>query len=214
MFHRILWALWGRYRMAKKCLGFSASKFSYVDKLSCFSDYNQLFGRTTIMNSTIGRYTYIAGAKVSKSIVGNFCSIGPEAIIGGLGRHPTNWLSSHPVFYSPLKQCGQTFSGGEYFEELPQVVLGHDVWVGARAIILGGVKVGSGAIIAAGAVVVDDVPPYAVVGGVPAKLIRMRFDENNIEYLLNMKWWNWDDQKLKKSAHLFRTENINFDALS
>ena len=83
------------------------------------------------------------------------------------------------------------------------VVIGNDVWIGSDAILTGGIKIGDGAIILTGAVVTKDVPPYAIVGGVPAKPIRFRFSESQIEKLLQIKWWNWDARKLQESWRMF-----------
>jgi acetyltransferase-like isoleucine patch superfamily enzyme len=95
-------------------------------------------------------------------------------MLGGLGRHPTNFLSTHPYFYSHHYRNTLGLAGGGCFDELPRTRVGNDVWIGARAIILDGVTVGDGAIIAANAVVTKDVQPYTIVGGVPAKLLRRR----------------------------------------
>jgi acetyltransferase-like isoleucine patch superfamily enzyme len=136
-------------------------------------------------------------ARITRANIGAFCSIGPEVIIGGLGTHPTNFVSTHPVFYSRLCQSGITFSSENLVEELKSVTVGNDVWIGARALILDGVTIGDGAIIAAGAVVTTDVPPYAIVGGVPAKIIRYRFSEDIISILLEWKWWELSEEILK-----------------
>jgi len=132
----------------------------------------------------------VAGAQIRNADVGAFCSIGPEVLIGGFGKHPTNWISTHPAFYSPLKQAGFTFSTESKFRELERTEIGNDVWIGARAMILDGVKIGNGAIVAAGAVVARDVSPYSIVGGVPAKEIRKRFGDDVIASLKGMEWWN------------------------
>ena len=126
---------------------------------------------------------------------------------GGLGRHPVHFVSLHPVFYSKLSQAGVTFSDRNYFEELLPVTIGNDVWIGAGAIILDGVTIGDGAVIAAGAVVVRDVEPYSIVGGVPAKLIRNRFNEETMRLLFQIKWWDWPLDTLKQTTHLLHSED-------
>lgn len=155
-----------------------------------FGKNNIIYDNTTIVNSQVGDYTYIGGSnKIQYAIIGKFCSIGPEVRIG-LGIHPTNLKSTYPGFYTRSEYYRveklYDFNGEEY----KQVEIGNDVWIGARATILDGVKIGDGAIVAAGAVVAKDVPPYAIVGGVPAKVIKYRFDENRIEELLAEQWWN------------------------
>ena len=145
-----------------------------------------------------GKYSY-CGFPITisdkASSVGNFSSIGKNVSIG-LTQHPTNWLSSHIFQYIPDKNL----SGVELqeWQSSKPVHIGNDVWIGSYAIIMDGVKVNDGAIIAAGAVVTKDVPPYAIVGGVPAKIIRYRFDEKTIQRLLKTQWWAKDINEIKK----------------
>lgn len=157
----------------------------------------------TISNLQIGAYSYIAkGCKIKNVSIGKFCSIGPE-VYTGFGLHPTNLLSTSPVFYSNQKQCGMCLTENTLFEESPTTTIGNDVWIGARVIIKDGVKIGNGAIIGAGAVVVNDVEPYAIVGGVPAKIIRHRFNNSQIEKLEKIEWWNWEINRLKSNQAFF-----------
>lgn len=159
--------------------------------------YNTIFGKnniiydnTVVVNSQIGDYTYVGGNnKIQNAVIGKFCSIGTEVRIG-LGIHPTNLKSTYPGFYTNPEYYRVEKLYDYNGEEYKQVNIGNDVWIGARATILDGVKIGDGAIVAAGAVVAKDVPPYAIVGGVPAKVIKYRFDENRIEELLAEQWWN------------------------
>lgn len=155
-----------------------------------FGKNNIIYDNTTIVNSQVGDYTYIGGSnKIQYAIIGKFCSIGPEVRIG-LGIHPTHLKSTYPGFYTNPEYYRveklYNFDGEEY----KPVEIGNDVWIGARATILDGVKIGDGAIIATGAVVTKEVPPYAIVGGVPAKVIKYRFSESRIKELLDEKWWN------------------------
>jgi acetyltransferase-like isoleucine patch superfamily enzyme len=101
-----------------------------------------------------------------------------------------HWLTTHPSFYSTLGQAGMTFARQNAMDENASVQLGNDVWIGARSVVLDGVTVGDGAIVAAGAVVTGDVPPYAIVGGVPARIIRYRFEEAVIQELVAWRWWD------------------------
>jgi len=140
-------------------------------------------------NVEVGRSTYLTNARVINARIGSFCSIGPGSIVGGLGKHPTDYLSTHPSFYSVNNASAISFAKENRFRECATTFIGNDVWIGARAIILDGVRVGTGAIIAAGAVVTKDVPPYAIVGGVPSRIIRKRFADEIIELLLEWKWW-------------------------
>ena len=154
---------------------------------------------------SIGDFTYIGhGAKISNASIGQFVAIGPEVIIGG-GRHPTRrFVSVHPVFYSLRRQSLITFSDANYFDETQPVSIGNDVWIGARAIVLDGITIGDGAVVGAGAVVTHDVAPYAIVGGVPAKIIRYRFTEEQRRFLLEFRWWNRDIKWLRRNVDRMR----------
>lgn len=144
----------------------------------------------------VGDYSYVAGASNMSFIsIGKFCSIGPN-LLAGYGIHPTHGISTSPMFYSTLKQNGFTLSNSDKIDERKSIIIGNDVFVGANVTILDGVKIGDGAVLAAGAVVASDVPPYAIVGGVPAKIIKYRFDEDKIFKLLKIQWWNWPEEKL------------------
>lgn len=175
--------------------------------------YVTVYDNSNIVQCEIGDYTYVAGQSVLLNThVGNFCSIGP-GVRCGLGRHPVNFVSTHPIFFSNLKQAQISFADASYFEEIIPIKIGNDVWIGANAIIFDGVKIDNGAIIAAGAVVNKDVPAYAIVGGVPAKIIKYRFSQTEIDYLMNFQWWhkehNWirDNWKLFHSIKEFTEHN-------
>lgn len=206
MVDRLIWLIWRRLLLQSKLKGFKASMKSYANQNVSFSECNRLHGSSHINDSSLGRYTYVAGASVGNAIIGSFCSIGHDAIVGGLGRHPSKWLSTHPAFYSTKRQVEFCFSDRDWFDELSTVVIGSDVWIGARAIILDGVEIGHGAIIGAGAVVTKKVEPYSIVGGVPARVIRERYSPSHIRSLLDLRWWDWDNESLKKAAPIFREE--------
>lgn len=107
------------------------------------------------------------------------------------------------MFYSTSKQCGVTFATDNVFKEyLKPLKIGNDVWIQQDVFICGGVEISDGAIVLAGAVVTKDVPPYAIVGGVPAKVIRFRYDNETIQFLLRIKWWNNDIEWFKKNWRL------------
>lgn len=134
--------------------------------------------------------------------IGNFTAIG-QATLAGLGRHPTNYLSTHSIFYNKNNMTDKWVQPIDYKQNLP-ITIGNDVWIGRKAIIMYGVTVGDGAIVAAAALVTKDVPPYAIVGGVPAKVIKYRFDDEIIERLLQIKWWDWSDDKITENIEIFR----------
>lgn len=187
LLNRMKWL--GLRRPTLKKTNSSAHWWAYVCEKSVLQGYNKLAKGTMLNEVELGKFTYVAGAKIARAQIGAFCSIGPNVTIGGLGSHPVNWLSTHPAFFSTRMQAGATFVQADKFEELKWVEVGCDVWIGANVTILDGIRIGHGAIIAAGAVVTKDVPPYAIVGGVSAKLIKYRFEPEMIDSLLDLRWW-------------------------
>ena len=124
--------------------------------------------------------------------IGRFTSIGAE-VRSSRGVHPMGapFVSTSPMFFSTRKQAMETFATEDRFEELKSPVeIGNDVWIGVRVFLAGDVKIGDGAIILSGAVITKDVPPYAIVGGVPAKILKYRYDDETIQFLLKSQWWN------------------------
>jgi len=197
MLNKILWVLIKRMQLQWKIPNLKIHWSAFADEKSTFYGYNSTGQRCRVNKSKIGRFSYIsADTKITRTQLGAFCSIGQECIIGGLAKHPTNWLSTHPAFFSTRKQAGVSFSKTDQFQEQSEVIIGNDVWIGARTMILDGCKIGDGSIIAAGAVVVKDIPPYAIVGGVPSKIIKFRFSENEIAEILNSKWWTRSIEEL------------------
>ena len=136
-----------------------------------------LLKNSFLINFCMNSFSYIAeNGYAMNTEVGKFCSIGSELICSPI-EHPTTYLSTSPAFYSDKKKYDFSFLDIEHYNPDRKTTIGNDVWIGARVFIKGGIKIGDGAIIAAGSVVVKDVPDYAIVGGVPAKLIRFRFSE-------------------------------------
>lgn len=152
----------------------------------------------------IGKYTYINKFCLidrNTASIGSFCSIAYGAKIG-LGNHPTDWVSSHPFAYD--KKYGFIKQNRGFQEQITEsCIIGNDVWIGANAIVLAGVKVGDGAIIGANSLVNKDIEPYSIVAGSPAKHIRYRFDEQIIAKLLKTKWWEWDDSEIREKINRF-----------
>ena len=167
---------------------------------------NILYENCTVGKARIGAYTYLSqDAHIGTINIGRFCSIGP-GLKSGFGGHPSNYVSTSPVFFSTRKQCGVTFADRNYFEEYQLTSIGHDVWIGNDVYVKDGSSIESGAIVAAGAVVTKNVPAYAIVGGVPAKVIRLRFSEAIIEELLQIKWWDWSEAELRAAQSMFSQE--------
>jgi acetyltransferase-like isoleucine patch superfamily enzyme len=152
-----------------------------------------------LINSSISSYSYIGKKSIiQNTTMGSFCSIASEVFIG-LGKHPDDLFSTSTLFYRIDNTLRIKLIDADYdFKEYVPVEIGNDVWIGTRAIILDGVKIGHGAIVAAHAVVTRDVPPFAIVGGVPANIIRYRFHPDKIEKLLASKWWNWSLTEIKR----------------
>jgi len=197
---RIAWVVLRRRKLMKGLENFRAHWSSFVDKETTFEGNNFVAPRCVLATSRLGAYTYIASrTKVHGASIGRFCSIGQDVQIGGLARHPTNRLSTHPCFYASSTVLGKTFhTGATSIEEKAGVDIGNDVWVGARAMILDGVRIGNGAVIGAGAVVTKDIPNFAIVGGVPARVIRYRFSAENRDDILARSWWDLPIHKIKE----------------
>lgn len=159
-----------------------------------------------LINTTLGEYSYLAGFNsIMNATIRMFCSIGENVKIG-LGKHPTSiFISTSPVFYSPVGQCGESFSDQYYFDETGIDNIGNDVWIDANSVILDNVNIGNGAIVAAGSVVTKDVEPYAIVGGIPAKVIRYRFSTETITFINKSEWWNFDETILRSNFKSFHT---------
>lgn len=169
----------------------------------------KLFPPFKITDAEVDKDTYIAGNSViSISQIGKFCSIGPNFLCGW-GIHPVNGLSTAPMFYSTLKQNGRTLSKEDKITERKKITIGNDVFIGANVTVLDGITIGDGAVIGAGAVVSKDIPPYAIAVGCPIKIIRYRFSEENINKLLKIKWWDFDEQKLTDvEKYFFDTDSF------
>ena len=175
---------------------------------STFGDNVTVHHDCCLSNVSVGDFSYVSSAShLDLTQIGKFCSIGNQ-VLCGCGDHPVNLISTNPVLYSTLKLGSVTFAKQDHFVARKPITVGHDVWIGARAFVRDGVKIGNGAVVAAGAVVVKDVPDYAIVGGVPAKIIRYRFPPEMIEQLLKIQWWNWSSDKLNQSQQFFVKEDI------
>lgn len=133
--------------------------------------------------------------------IGSYCAIGVGVTVI-VGNHYYDYPAIEYDFY--LKHFGQL----PYEIEKKVTVIENDVWIGDNVVILPGVRIGTGAILGAGAIVTKDVPPYAIVGGNPAKIIKYRFDEETIKELLDSKWWEWSDEKIRENKDFF-FRNLN-----
>lgn len=181
--------------------------------------------QVTHPNIRVGRYSYYSGYyhghpfeqcaryllpdrdDVDKLIIGSFCSIGSGVsfIMAGNQGHRMEWVSSFPFHYTDDDYAKHAVDG---FQNAGNTEIGHDVWIGAEAMIMPGVKIGHGALIGARSVVTKDVPPYTIVAGNPAKPIRKRFSEEKINSLLEMEWWNWSEEQLGLAMNFLCSSDI------
>ena len=198
----------------KNLLNPSVSFLTLIDDVSVVKKHALIHGGSQIFQSTIGSFTYVAGnSQVICASIGRYCSIADDVIIGP-GNHTLTNLSTSPIFTEVKNGLGIRWTNDTKVEPFKHVTIGNDVWIGSRAIIKGGVNICDGAVIGAGAVVVKDVPPYAIVGGVPAKVIRYRFSPEVIEKLLELQWWNLQDETLKEHISFFQKDDITMEDLS
>lgn len=176
---------------------------SVVEKNCTFSDdtvigkFAHILSGCIINHSEIGSYSYInRNSFIQHSKIGNYCSISTDVIIGP-GAHPLDLFSTSPLFYKARNTFKINVIGEDCgFAEYKEITIGHDVWVGTRAVVMDGISIGSGAVIAAGAVVTKDVPAYAIVAGIPARIIRYRFAPDTRNELLKTDWWSHGPEQI------------------
>ena len=197
------------------------------DEIFPLKDYNRLcFLKNIITNPNIivGDFTYYADFENvhnfrknvkyhfdfigDKLVIGKFCMIasGVTFIMNG-ANHLTDAISTYP--FAIFGQEWESAMHGKSYPTKGDTVIGNDVWIGYNATIMAGVKVGDGAIIAANATVTKDVAPYSIVGGNPAKEIKKRFSEEQIKDLLDIRWWDWDLEKIAKNVQMLTSRDIN-----
>lgn len=184
----VLSYLWAK--LCKKIRG-SSVIYSMIHKTS------KIEAGCNIVNTIFDRYSFCGyDCTIVNCEVGAFTSIANNVKIGGV-RHPMEWASMSPVFYSGRDSVKRKFSNHSRGNDI-KTIIGNDVWIGENALIKSGVFIGDGAVIGMGSVVINDVAPYAIVAGCPAKVIRKRFDNDTINKLLTIKWWYLNDEQLHK----------------
>jgi len=202
-----------------RALGLEAGEARGILGTVTFEEPAFLFDLRRVKNATLGAFTYVNGAYTTSLYdcrIGRYCSIA-EAVVLGPYEHPTEGLTTHPFAFAGPDEFPAFFRMPAYARlavEHSQPVeinrrhteVGHDVWIGAGAFIKRGVKIGDGAVIAAHALVTRDVPPYTIVAGTPARVVRLRFPEAIVGRLQALAWWNYDLAPHKQDLDLTRVE--------
>lgn len=201
IFHKTL-EIWTLAKLKKKyanCDFYIGAKIAN----SKFGNYNVIFRDVLMDGCNIGDHTYVQkGTAIFNANVGKFCSIASNVSIGP-GIHKIDGVSTHPSFYLKNTPLLKKFSNEDSFLASKTTTIGNDVWIGEKSIILDGITIGTGAIIAAGSVVTKDVSPYSIVGGIPAKVIKFRFTDSEIDFLLSSEWWNFSNDWFENNYRLF-----------
>ena len=189
---------------------------SYLSHRCQFGGMNKIYSHS-YFNGTLGRGSYIGNRCHLSADIGQFTSIGNH-VTQILESHPYKepFVTTSPMFYSLRKQNGYTFSQTQIFEEYRlydkdrgiAIRIGNDCWIGNDVCFIGGVQIGDGAVVLAKALVTKNVPPYAIVGGIPAKIIGFRYEEETITFLQKVQWWNMDVKWLRKHRELLCDINI------
>ena len=176
--------------LIKNLLNGRVSFFALVDTKSKISKNAKLNWGVKFYDSNIDSYSYVGPrSEIICTDIGKFCSIADNCSIG-LPAHSIKNISTSPIFTTQKNGTGSSWISSSTFQEYDRVIIGNDVWIGTKVIIMGGVRIGDGAIIGAGSIVTKDIPDYAIAVGAPAKVIKYRFDRPIIEKLIEMEWWN------------------------
>jgi acetyltransferase-like isoleucine patch superfamily enzyme len=207
--------------MIKRLLKYVLNKFKYsnlvdfdysvnISPRSIFEGANNIYNNTKF-EGYLGYRSYVGGNSHVCAKVGKFTSIGPYVQVNE-GRHPYEapFVSTSSAFISDIKRKGSQLTTKSFFKEKKYadeankypIIIGNDCWIGQGCFFVGGITIGDGAVVLARSVVTKDVPPYAIVGGMPAKIIKYRYDEETRNFLLKFKWWDKSDHWLKENHNL------------
>ena len=200
---------WFKFSLRHK----GVSRYALVHTNCAISYKSRVYMRSRLNGVKMDDYSYIGKSSIlHNTTIGKFTSISDCCVIG-LPGHPTNHLSTSPIFTAPFNALRETWVKEKVYDAKMNVEIGNDVWIGYGVMIPNNIKVGDGAIIAAGAVVTKDVPPYAIVGGVPAKIIKYRFGEDKVKRLMELKWGDRPYEEIKQNLELFTKEDFDIDTL-
>lgn len=167
-----------------------------------------------VLRTQMGKYSYCGNdCQIVNAEIGAFCSISDHVFVGG-AEHPMNRVSMSPVFQNTRHSGPPKRFAYFEFPKTKRTIIGNDVWIGHGVTIKQGVVIGDGAVIGSNALVTKDIPPYAVVGGVPAKEIKYRFSQEIIDRLEEIQWWNLPDEKISEMVELFKIDNPDWAALN
>lgn len=186
------------------------SKDVYFNSDSRLEGFNSIKSGSRMISCKMGAHTYLStNVHLEKTVIGRYTCIGPS-VSNIMGNHPTKkFVSVHPSFFSVRPITGehyiktQKFDEHKYTKDGNACDIGNDVWIGANAVLFEGISIGDGAIIGANSVVTKDVPPYAIVVGSPAKILRYRFSADQIAALKKIEWWNKSEKWIQEHADSF-----------
>lgn len=203
---------------------FSLKKITYKrvafsalwDTRTRFTEHTHVLKGAKLNNVKIGKYSRVGvNCKLTNVVAGNYSCIGANSVLG-VGQHPTNFLTYHSIFYKKGNWGWHDdwIKYPEGFQEQAQITIGNNVWIGQKVVVMDGVTIGDNSIVATGAIVTKDVPPFTIVGGVPAKVIKTMFNEEMRARLQEIQWWNLPDEEITKVIDLFHIPNPTIEDIN
>ena len=190
-------------RVIKKLLKITSGNKKEIDRLFYTKDYFKGY-KYIIGDYTYGKPKIVFENENANFVIGKYCSVADEVVIFLGGNHRVDWVTTYP--FNVFNQ--EFFDSKGSSSTKGNVEIGNDVWTGFRTTILSGVRIADGAVIAACSVVTKDIGPYEIWGGNPARLLKKRFDDGQIQKLLEIQWWHWNDDKVKDNVTTLCSQNI------